>query len=95
MYLYIIENCDTGQVKIGYSQCPRSRCSSLQTGSSAQLQLVHTVSVSPSRARILENKLHHELSHYRARGEWFNLSASSAKLMLDHCVIRWHDDILI
>jgi hypothetical protein len=26
-------------------------------------------------------------------GEWFAIPADQASLLLDHCVIRWHDDI--
>ena len=94
MYLYIIENCDNGLVKIGYSLDPQRRCASLQTGSSAELRVAHRAEVDPNRAAVLERKLHQEMAHARVRGEWFAIPADQAVLLLDHCVIRWHDDIL-
>lgn len=95
MYLYIIENVDNGLVKIGYSLDPQRRCASLQTGSSAELRVAHVASVDPSRALVLERKLHQEMGHARVRGEWFAIPVDQASGLLDHCVIRWHDDILL
>lgn len=95
MYLYIIENCDNGLVKIGYSLDPQRRCAGLQTGSSAELRVAHTVEVAADRAQLLERKLHLEMGYARVRGEWFSIPAEQAGRLLDHCVIRWHDDRLL
>ena len=95
MYLYVIENCDNGLVKIGHSLDPDRRCASLQTGSSADLRVAHRAAVDPARAAVLERKLHQEMAHVRVRGEWFSLDAKLAANLVEHCVIRWHDDILL
>ena len=95
MYLYIIENSDNGLVKIGYSLNPDRRCASLQTGSTAELRVAHVAEVAQDRAQILERKLHQEMAHARVRGEWFAIPVDQASLLLDHCVIRWHDDRLL
>lgn len=95
MYLYVIENCDNGQVKIGYSLNPQRRCAALQTGSSSELRLAHTAEVADDRARILEQHLHKEMSYARVRGEWFSMPVAQAIGLVDHCVIRWHDDPLL
>ena len=95
MYLYIIENVDNGLVKIGYSLDPHRRCASLQTGSSAELRVAHTVAVAEDRARLLEQQMHRDVGPYRVRGEWFSVPLTQAVALLEHCVIRWHDDSLL
>ncbi len=95
MYLYIISDSSESVVKIGYSQDPSARLRSLQTGYPAVLRVYHSVAVPEDRVRLLERRLHQELSIYRTRGEWFRISAQQAALLLDHCVIRWVDDPLL
>ena len=95
MFLYIIENVDNGLIKIGYSLTPQRRCASLQTGSSAELRVAYTVAVAENRARLLEQRMHRDINHYRVRGEWFSVPLAEAIALLDHCVIRWHDDSLL
>ncbi len=95
MYLYIICDSSESTVKIGYSRDPQSRLRSLQTGYPLPLRVYHSVLVSEDRVRLLERKLHQEMSIYRTRGEWFKIGASQARALLDHCVIRWADDPLL
>ena len=94
-YLYVIENTRTGLVKIGYSQNPKERCRTLQTGNADPLKLIHQAQVDCDRARLLEKRLHMEINHCRELGEWFNLPANRAQGLVDYIIIRWHDDQLL
>ena len=95
MYLYVIECADQDLVKIGYSADPDQRLCELQTGNASKLQVAHRVRVDPGRERVLEQRVHQELSHHRVRGEWFRMSSILAAGMLDYAIIRWHDDPLV
>jgi len=95
MYLYVIECVGVDLVKIGYSADPDHRLTELQTGNANKLRVAHRVSVDPGRERVLEQRVHQELSYRRVRGEWFKMSADQARGVLDHAIIRWHDDPLI
>jgi len=95
MYLYVIECVGVDLVKIGYSADPDQRLCELQTGNAHQLRVAHRVAVDPGRERVLEQRVHQELSYRRVRGEWFEMPASHAAGMLDYAIIRWHDDPLI
>jgi hypothetical protein len=66
-YVYFIKNPATSAIKIGYSLCPHKRIQSLQTGSSAGLELLHYCTGSP----MLERNIHGLLAHERLEGEWF------------------------
>jgi len=57
--------------------------------------VAHRVRVDPGRERVLEQRVHQELSHHRVRGEWFRMSSILAAGMLDYAIIRWHDDPLV
>jgi hypothetical protein len=95
MYLYAIKNTDTGYIKLGYSADPQQRVRELQTGNSGALRLIHTARIREDRARIVEQKLHHELAHHRIRGEWFNLAESKAQGMINWAIMRYEDDQLL
>ena len=95
MYLDIICDGSESVVKIGYSADPHSRLKSLQTGYPQPLRVYYTVPVAEDRVRLLERRLHADLSIYRTHGEWFRINAQQARLLLDHCVIRWADDPLL
>ena len=69
MYLYCIS--DGELCKFGYSTDPQRRLRSLQTGSSSQLELVHSILVEADQGRVLERTFHREYAHRRVRGEWF------------------------
>jgi hypothetical protein len=95
MYLYAIQDSSTGYVKLGYSNDPDARVKSLQTGNSQILQLIYKAKVIPNRARVLEQKLHHEFKHLQIRGEWFSMSQDQARQLIDYIIIRYEDDVLI
>lgn len=89
LYLYCISN-SRGGCKFGYSRDPLARVRSLQTGSSSQLELVHSIPVDPQRVRELERLLHREIGlHRRVKGEWFTIDSHSAKKLLLWFEIRY------
>ena len=94
MYLYVINNTEN-KCKIGFSSDPHKRLKTLQTGSSTNLKLHHYVEVPAARVKMLESKIHHELSYLRLRGEWFNIEPSKAQKMLDWLIIRHAEDPLL
>lgn len=93
MFLYVIGS-DSIQ-KIGYSKDVETRLQKLQTGNPERLVIHHKVAVSEERVRILEKKIHKEMSYLRVRGEWFKTSPENAIAQVIHAVIRWEDDILL
>ncbi|MFW6002023.1 MAG: GIY-YIG nuclease family protein [archaeon] len=94
MFIYIIGNTGSQQ-KIGFAKNPERRLKALQTGNAQKLFLHYTIEVPEEKVKILEKKIHHEISHKRIKGEWFNINPAEAKLILDHAVIRWLDDNLL
>lgn len=94
MFLYVIGN-NSNKQKIGFSKDVARRLKTLQTGNSEELLLHYYVPIPENKVRILEKKIHHELSYKRLKGEWFNITAEEAKSFLDFAVIRWLDDNLL
>ena len=81
MYLYCIS--DGLLCKFGYSKDPSRRLRSLQTGSSSQLELVHSVLVEGDVCvKHLEKTLHREYAYRRVRGEWFRCTAYEGRTWL-------------
>jgi hypothetical protein len=73
MAVYFIREVGTVYVKVGHSADVDARMRSLQTGSSAQLQLELAVE-SPKQTDVeLERQLHTVLQQQHHRGEWFDL----------------------
>lgn len=95
MYLYVICDDYNDLCKIGYSEDPDRRVRELQVGNPHLLRVVHRVRVDESRVVVLERKLHSELNHCRAQGEWFRIPPTRAAGLLDYALIRWHDDPLL
>lgn len=88
-YRYAIRDSHSGLIKLGYSRDPLYRLRQLQTGSSAPLHLVHYTSVEGADQRLLETCLHRDINHLRVRGEWFRLSESDARSLIQWAVIRY------
>jgi hypothetical protein len=95
MYLYAILDEQTGYVKLGYSVNPDQRLRELQTANSGALRVIHRARIREDRARLVEQRLHHDLNHHRVRGEWFDLTESKARGMIDYAIIRYEDDGLL
>ena len=66
-FIYLIENTDTGNVKIGFSANPEKRLKELQSISGCSLRIIGTKKGTQAR----EKELHRKFSQYRIRGEWF------------------------
>jgi hypothetical protein len=73
-YLYIISEGPEGPVKIGRSNLPRARLSTLQTGNARPLELIDTYILPIDQVGDAERTLHEELADHSIIGEWFNLS---------------------
>lgn len=93
MFIYAI-GTQTHQ-KIGFSSDVEQRLRNLQTANSEKLCVHHKVEVPKKRARILERKIHKEMSYKRVKGEWFDMSPKDAKNILEFMKIRWLDDTLL
>lgn len=91
MYLYVI-GTEGRKQKIGFSKNVAKRLTELQTGNSEKLYIHHTEEVPQDRVRLLERKIHKELSYKRIQGEWFELTSDEAKHVLMFALIRWLDD---
>ena len=94
MFLYVIGTTENKQ-KIGFTNDLNKRLKTLQTGNPDKLIIHHFEEVPNHRARIMEKRLHRDLSHKRLKGEWFNLTPLEAKSMLQFAIIRYLDDITI
>ncbi len=90
--IYVIEEVETGRIKIGRSKNPRSRLKQLQTGNSNTLRLAM------ERERIHSSKfegwLHREFFANRTGGEWFdNVTPQQVSSRLMGCLLwDWTDD---
>jgi len=94
-YLYAIADHSNQLIKLGYAKDPQKRCLQLQTGNPNVLSVIWAVPVDHVKARLVEQKVHKEYNYKRSRGEWFKMTESEAKQILDHAVIRWCDDPLL
>lgn len=72
MFVYLIQNLETSNYKIGVSKNPNKRLKQLQTASGEELKLVATFET--TNARKVESALHNQYSPYKTQGEWFNIS---------------------
>ncbi len=75
--VYFLEATGTGLVKIGKATGdPKSRVAWLQTGSAAELRLLHWIE---GRNKGDEAALHRRFKHLRVRGEWFRFEGELAE----------------
>jgi hypothetical protein len=71
-FIYLIENTDTGHIKIGVSRKPHRRLKQLQTGNHIPLKMLGTIQV--GNAFEVESIIHKVFSKSRVHGEWFNIN---------------------
>jgi hypothetical protein len=96
-YVYIICTVIDGSycapVKVGMSENPEGRISTLQTGNPNQLHLYQTFSL-PNRdiAEAIESAFHQVCSNRRMVGEWFSISPTQTAALME-CNIRSHVEI--
>jgi hypothetical protein len=66
-FIYLIQNANTGNVKIGYSANPCNRLATHQISTDCELRLLaHRKGSQPE-----ERQLHKKFADYLVRGEWF------------------------
>jgi len=83
--IYLINELDTDNYKIGYTNAKttNSRKLTLQTGNSKELIVVKTFKTkNPSK---LEKMLHRHFNQSHINGEWYLLSSEDISLFLDIC----------
>ena len=66
--VYLIQNTETLDVKIGRTNNIVERKKSLQTGSSTELRILYTIDAPDS----FEQHMHSVCGRYRKSGEWFD-----------------------
>lgn len=93
-YLYVIGN-DSNRQKIGFSKDVEKRLISLQTGNPDKLRIHHKIECPHDRTRLLEKKIHLELSYKKLKGEWFGMSPQEASEYLEFARITWLDSYLL
>lgn len=70
--LYLMQNSETKDLKIGVSDDPHTRKVTLQSESGREINLLYII---PLRG-YLESDLHDKFSHLRLKGEWFKYDQS-------------------
>jgi hypothetical protein len=70
-YVYCVECNETGVIKIGVSNNPRSRLETIQTHYPYYLSISFVIKHRSLTAYKLEKQIHEELKGYKLRGEWF------------------------
>lgn len=83
MFIYLIQNKETGHFKIGRTKNINKRIKQLQTGSSGELVLVDKFK--SNYASKLESYLHNIYSGYNIGGEWFDLCYSNVTKFKPMC----------
>jgi Meiotically up-regulated gene 113 len=79
-FIYLIQNLSTGNVKIGKSENPLTRFSSLQSSTDCELKFLCQI----IGDEILEQKLHLKFKQYSIRGEWFRYGEEIQKYFSVH-----------
>ena len=100
VYVYIIKNVDSNNIKVGISKDPEKRVAQLKTGSDSVLELLFSEKLECTRYQVLniEKQIHKELSESfkRLNGEWFKVSTvediEKAKDIIKYNRIRYEND---
>ena len=80
-WVYVAE-CGTGEVKIGMSKEPLGRIKHFDTIMPIEVRIIATIPCDDARAA--EKLLHHSLSPYRVKGEWFNVPEKSLSRLVNY-----------
>lgn len=88
-FIYIIEDCDSGFIKIGRSTNPETRLKKMQSGSSGILRLVDKFQVGSNKA---EKHIHKELKEYHRNGEWFDVPIELATDTVNRIIEDYQED---
>jgi len=74
MYIYLINETNTNNYKIGYAKDVNKRIKQLQTSNSNKLNIINTYKIkNTSKWTKLEIMIHNHYKFKRLNGEWFNL----------------------
>src|SRR4030042_3547253 len=79
--IYFIQEGINGSIKIGFSNNPHKRLSTLQTSSSKSLYLIAVLEGDNTK----EQELHNKFIEYRDRGEWFLPHTDILNFIDDNC----------
>ena len=97
-FVYIITSTENkGVSKIGRSRDPKKRLKNLQTGSPYKLHIQYTYGLLTRKSCLaLERRVHKLLKADHLSGEWFNVEAKDAELVIneiiDNAIITHEDD---
>lgn len=83
---YLIEDTNTGLIKIGKSYKPHERMKSLQCGSSSTLRLIKVFDAN------IESILHVNLKHKKVHGEWFSVDKEEVCNFVDTLDLSMYQD---
>lgn len=86
--IYFIRELGSDYVKVGVSNDPHSRLTSLQIGNPRELYIEGLIEVpgadkNPDLDYEVERRIHNSLRHRGERGEWFTLPAYKSYVILD------------
>lgn len=92
MFIYIIGNEKHSYFKIGVSNNPLVRLSTIQTNCPFEVELITKFRFSDlETAYKIEKELHCKLNKYLLRGEWFKISLNEindlSKYIINHCPV--------
>ncbi|MBK1642199.1 hypothetical protein CKO12_09970 [Chromatium okenii] len=86
-FVYAIQECETGHIKIGISKDPERRVKQLQTANSQELRLLHYV---PAPNRFQDEQLAHTQTPNHIRGEWFDCGVEKAVNVIEYVTKESH-----
>lgn len=75
--IYFIKGCETGRVKIGYSNNIENRLSTLQVGCPEKLIIWGTYD-----GKLTEKEIHKKFKDLHVRGEWFEFERPILEFIL-------------
>lgn len=85
--VYIIEQAETGYIKIGISEDVQKRLAALQTANPHKLTLRYILTCPTTQdAQTIERMLHQRYSDWRKSGEWFDVDAEEAISEIQWCM---------
>lgn len=90
-YVYVIQEAETGHIKIGYAMDPKKRLSELQVGNPRKLKIVYQEGFQSTGDAILsEMHFHKYLRYCSLSGEWFEYQNSYHNMLrvLSECGVE-------
>lgn len=79
-YVYVIGNLNAKICKIGFSEKPKERIKSIQTGCPHLLKIILLFEAE----KYTETKLHHKYARYKLYGEWFLIDGTLKESIYKH-----------